>query len=114
LGNSYIWVLRKVGDLDAVEAVYRKTGGRYLDKESMATILGVSPDEAQIELEKGVQSGKLSEAYLFTVPNRPDIFIRPEERNTTIRMGDLGYPVEDEDEEVYLSENDTRRIFIAS
>lgn len=91
------------------------TKGRYLDVDNWAKINGISKQEARKQLQLGVQLGHLEECLMYEWPDSPVRFVVPEAYlGRSVRLADVGYIGEDDQDEVVISEFRTRKVFVSA
>ena len=74
----------------------------------------MSRDEANAQLEVGVQMNLLEKCFLYEWPDAPIRFLVPaSELGRKVRLADVGYIGEDDQREVFISPNRVRPVFVS-
>lgn len=100
--------------LREIERFVESTDERYLDAATWAGIRGISLSEASRQLEEGARLHYLEERLLYEWSDSPVQFLVPLDYiNRTVKLADIGYIGEDDQQEVFISPNRVRRVFVA-
>jgi len=108
------WTLRRFGRLDEIRDVLTRTHGKILDVAAVAKMEGINEKQALKLLEEAVVRGVLVKAYLYNSPSTPaPIVINPDEIGRTLKLSELGFQEPDPEQEVTLSQFDTKEIYVS-
>jgi hypothetical protein len=109
------WIAKKLRRLDAATAFVEQTDERYLDANIWSRLRGIPRSEAANQLQIGVQLGLLEECLLYEWNDSPVQFIVPANYlGRSVRLSDIGYIGDDDQDEILISENRVRKVFIGA
>jgi hypothetical protein len=115
--NLSLWprIAARFFRLREIEDFIETTDERYLDETTWAKIRGIPVAEAARQLEEGAKRHYLEECLLYEWPDSPVQFLVPKDYvGRTVRLADIGYIGEDDQNEILISQNRVRPVFIAA
>jgi hypothetical protein len=117
LKSSFLlWaVSRRPDRVAAAQRFIDSTNERYIDADLWAGMRGISIQEASAQLETGVQMHLLDKCALYEWNDSPVRFVVPASQiGRTVRLADIGYIGDDDEREIFISENRVRTVFISA
>lgn len=112
LGQLYLLGVKRVGKASEIELQLRRTDRRFLDAQALEALAGISRDDAERMLREAASAGELVRRFIFSSAGYPVVYLSKDYVGKTVRLSDLGYVGDDEEQEVYINPNDVREVFI--